>query len=94
MVEEASAYVQGESLKADATLLREVFQLPDHQQGKRMLTFIGLTLLFAGATSALGIPRALDRLHQTGPHWTATVPLAMHIVMALWFVTAGVWALG
>jgi hypothetical protein len=31
MVEEAVAYVQGESLKATATLLREVYQLPDHQ---------------------------------------------------------------
>lgn len=31
MVEEARAYVQGESLKARAALLREVFKLPDHQ---------------------------------------------------------------
>jgi hypothetical protein len=93
MVEEASAYVQGESLKADATLLREVFQLPDRQQGNHMLTTIGVTLVFAGTTSALGIPRAVDRLRLTGPHWTATVPLAMHVVMAVWFIAAGMWAL-
>ena len=35
MVEEAVAYVQGESLKATATLLREVYQLPDHQVGEK-----------------------------------------------------------
>ena len=33
MVEEAVAYVQGRSLKATATLLREVYELPDHQVG-------------------------------------------------------------
>ena len=31
MVEEAYGYVQGESLKPYATLLCEVFKLPDHQ---------------------------------------------------------------
>jgi hypothetical protein len=33
MVEEALAYVQGESLKANAALLTEAFKLPDHQAG-------------------------------------------------------------
>jgi hypothetical protein len=37
MVEEAVAYVQGESLKATATLLREVYQLPDHQAGETIM---------------------------------------------------------
>ena len=36
MVEEALAYVQGESLKANAALLTEAFKLPDHQSGGKM----------------------------------------------------------
>jgi hypothetical protein len=59
-----------------------------------MLSLIGITLVVAGTTSALGIPRALERLRAFGPHWTATVPLAMHIGMAVWFTAAGFWALG
>ena len=39
MVEEARAYVQGESLKARAALLREVSQLPDRQEGSMRIVF-------------------------------------------------------
>ena len=59
-----------------------------------MLTLIGVTLVFAGLTSALGIPRAVDRLRVRGSHWTATLPLATHIFMSVWFIAAGFWALG
>ena len=47
MVEEACAYVQGESLKAYAAFLVSAFQLPDHQGG-RMRQF-----LFAIASCAM-----------------------------------------
>ena len=36
MVGEVSAYVQGESLKADTALLIEAYQLPGHQWGRTM----------------------------------------------------------
>ncbi len=38
LVEEAYGYVQGESLKPYATLLREVYQLPDHQDQGLMMS--------------------------------------------------------
>jgi hypothetical protein len=50
MVEEADAYVQGESLKASATLLCEVFQLPDHQVEGNMKAFaVVAAALFAAS---------------------------------------------
>jgi len=54
MVEEALAYVQGESLKANAALLTEAFKLPDHQVGGSMGTFL-LLYVFAGSFPAYGL---------------------------------------
>lgn len=48
-VEEAVAHVQGASLKATATLLCEVYQLPDHQDGEnemRAVAFLLFAILF------------------------------------------------
>jgi hypothetical protein len=45
MVGEAYAHVQGESLKADAALLTEASQLPDHQSGAMMRVFSKLILV-------------------------------------------------
>jgi len=55
-----------------------------------VLTLIGLTLIFAGATLALGIPRAARawRSGRAGP-----APLATHLTMTAWFASAGTWAM-
>ncbi len=58
-----------------------------------MLTAIGITLIFAGATSALGVPRALRVYRRTGSLLHGLLPAAIASAMALWFVGAGLWAL-
>ena len=56
-----------------------------------MLTLVGLTLVFAGLTSALGIPRAV--LAWRGNRAKPLLPLVTHLVMTVWFLAAGVWAM-
>lgn len=55
-----------------------------------MLILIGQTLIFAGATSALGVPRAARawRSRRAGP-----AALVTHLLMATWFFAAGTWAM-
>jgi hypothetical protein len=51
-----------------------------------VLVLIGLTLIFTGATSTLGIPRAARawRSRRAGP-----AALVTHLLMAAWFFAAG-----
>ena len=94
MVGEAYAHVQGESLKAYAAPLTEGFLTPRSPvEGTRVLTLIGLTLMFAGLTSALGIPRAVRAWRVNRGKAVAILPVATHLVMTAWFLSAGVWAL-
>jgi len=58
-----------------------------------MLTLIGLTLVFAGLTSALGVPRASRTWRSNRTNLVALLPLVTHLVMAVWFLAAGAWAL-
>jgi hypothetical protein len=55
-----------------------------------VLTLIGLTLIFADATSALGIPRAARawRSRRASP-----AGLVTHLMMTMWFAAAGMWAM-
>jgi hypothetical protein len=55
-----------------------------------VLTLIGLTLIFAGATSALGIPRAARAWRSRRASLAA---LVTHLLMAAWFFAAGTWAM-
>ena len=58
-----------------------------------MLTFIGVTLIFAGATAALGIEIALRRARALYPHPISPWPVIVQSAMMLWFFGAGIWAL-
>lgn len=58
-----------------------------------MLTAIGLTLIFAGLTSALGLRRAVAAHRRGGARSHGLFPALTSAAMALWFTGAGVWAL-
>jgi len=58
-----------------------------------MFTAIGITLLFAAATSALGLGRAAAVWRLTGSRRQGLYPAVVALVMTLWFSAAAFWTL-
>ena len=60
-----------------------------------MLFWIGCTLLFASATTGLGVRRALRNYNLYGGRYPVLLyPAIIQTVMTAWFGVAGLWALG
>ncbi len=58
-----------------------------------MFTAIGLTLLFAAATSALGLRRDVHVYRSTGSRKHGLYPALTRSAMTTWFGIAGLWVL-
>jgi hypothetical protein len=91
MVGEAYGHVQGESLKPCAVFLWRLLNSPI-TRGAGMLTAIGLTLVIAAMTAALGFEGSVARYaryRDARSRWS----IFAQGLMTMWFFIAGMWTL-